>query len=180
MLKVEADTEVWSCSHHLPEGDSSLPSCLWQIMMNKDDDHDHAILVTEREHGVHCLCVFSHDNNDVRKQLRGGCTTEKEMVSWWTNKWSQNWQLSWPGPSFTQLIHSNIEMHNVCLQKTPGSKWTLCEICVFRGLHSEKLFWGRKPEKAWVASRRVVPPPNTKKIFLGAKSFRDVNCQRAS
>ena len=71
MLKVEADTEVWSCSHHLPEGDSSLPSCLWQIMMNKDDDHDHAILVTEREHGVHCLCVFSHDNNDVRKQLRG-------------------------------------------------------------------------------------------------------------
>ena len=94
-----------------------------------------------------------------------GCTTEKEMVSWWTNKWSQNWQLSWPGPSFTQLIHSNIEMHNVCLQKTPGSKWTLCEICVFRGLHSEKLFWGRKPEKAWVASRRVVPPPNTKKIY---------------
>ena len=171
MLKVEADTEVWSCSHHLPEGDSSLPSCLWQIMMNKDDDHDHAILVTEREHGVHCLCAFSHDNNDVRKQLRGGCTTEKEMVSWWTNKWSQNWQLSWPGPSFTQLIHSNIEMHNVCLQKTPGSKWTLCEICVFRGLHSEKLFWGRKPEKAWVA---------TKKVFLGAKTFRDVNCQRAS
>ena len=66
-----------------------------------------------------------------------GCTTEKEMVSWWTNKWSQNWQLSWPGPSFTQLIHSNIEMHNVCLQKKPpGSKLTLCEICVFRGLCS--------------------------------------------